>query len=53
MKLFRSFVEFLNTKEFIKENLEEKCSKEERSEKEVICFSLFYFTDDESLCFWN
>ena len=33
-------VTFTETKEFIDEKLEQKCSKENISVKEVICFSL-------------
>ena len=52
MVLDNFFVEFLNTKKFIKKELEQKRSKEGISEKEVIHFFLFFFTTDESLCFW-
>ena len=49
---------FPNTRDFIKKELEEKCSKEGISEKELFCFALLFFffllhiIADESLCFW-
>ena len=45
---------FPNTRDFIKKELEEKCSKEGISEKELACFFFFllHIIADESLCFW-
>ena len=34
---------FPNTRDFIKKELEEKCSKEGISEKELFCFALLFF----------